>query len=47
MRKDKKEVNKILYFGKQQSQMSRNGNLLGAKEDQDGTLSAQLWQLLF
>jgi hypothetical protein len=44
MRKDKKETNKILFFGKRQNQMSPNGNLLGGKEDQAGILNVQLWQ---
>ena len=47
MKKDKKEINKILYFGKPQSQMSQNGSLLGDREDQAGILNALLWPHLF
>ena len=43
MRKNKKEINKILCYGKLLNQENLLGNLNGEKEGLDGTLNAQQW----
>ena len=43
MRKNKKETNKILSYGKLQSQESLHGSLNGEKGDLDGISNVQQW----
>ncbi len=46
IKKIKREINKILLYGKQLSQTNLSGILHGAKEDLDGILNVQLWLIL-
>ena len=41
----RKKINSISLCGKRAKKTSLNGTHLGVKEDQDGTLNVQLWQL--
>jgi hypothetical protein len=44
MKREKREINKILHYGKLRSQESQHGNQNGEKEDQAGILNVQQWQ---
>ena len=47
IKREKREINKILLYGRLLNQMNQNGHLLGEKEDQDGILNVLLWLSLF
>ena len=43
----KREVRKISLYGKNLKKRNQDGTHLGVKVDQDGTLNAQQWLILF